>query len=261
MPQATRHHSTQFSTPSLTTGDLFVFLAIISLLYVGIHPAFNAPKIVEGPDISLSFWALPWYALFSLSRMTAAYFLSLVFSLFYGYWAARRPAARLFLMPLLDVLQSVPILSFLPVVVLGLNSMLSERVAAELAAIILIFTSQAWNMTFSFYQSLITVSNELREASAIFRLSTWLRFKTMELPCASIGLLWNSMMSWAGGCFFLMASEIFHVGSRDFRLPGLGSYLQTAASKGDTSSVIAGVVTLIAVIVLLDQIFWQPLTS
>ncbi|MGN6735207.1 MAG: ABC transporter permease subunit, partial [Candidatus Binatia bacterium] len=177
--------------------------------------------------------ALPWYALLSVGRMAIAYFLSLVFSLFYGYAAARNRTARTVLMPLLDVLQSVPILSFLPIVLLSLSAILPQAFAAELAAIVLIFTSQAWNMTFSFYQSMTTIPTEMREAAAVFRFNPWLRFKIVELPFAAIGLLWNSMMSWSGGWFFLMASEIFNVGSRDFRLPGIGSYLQTAANAGN----------------------------
>jgi NitT/TauT family transport system permease protein len=164
-------------------------------------------------------------------------------------------------MPLLDVLQSVPILSFLPVVLLSFTAILPRTLALELAAVVLIFTSQAWNMTFSFYQSVTTVPNELREASAIFRLNPWLRLKTLELPFAALPLVWNSMMSWSGGWFFLMAAEIFHVGSRDFRLPGLGSYLQTAANAGDTRAILAGVAALIFIIVLLDQLVWRPLLA
>lgn len=254
-------NSTRFAHPSLTTADLIVFLGVVSFLYVGIRLAFDAPNSIAGPEISLSFSALPWYALFSVCRMTAAYVLALAFSLFYGYWAARSQGARVLLMPLLDVLQSVPILSFLPVVLLSLSSFLPQRIAVELSAITLIFTSQAWNLTFSFYQSLITVPNELREAAAVFRFSRWLRFKIVDLPCAAIGLLWNSMMSWSGGWFFLMAAEIFHVGSRDFRLPGLGSYLQTAANNGNMYAVIAGIATLVTVIILLDQGIWQPVAA
>jgi NitT/TauT family transport system permease protein len=193
--------------------------------------------------------------------MAAAYFLSLVFSLAYGYLAARNRTARLVMMPLLDVLQSVPILSFLPVVLLGLSAILPRDLAAELAAIVLIFTSQAWNMTFGFYQSMTTIPGELREAASVFRFGPWLRFKTLELPFAAIGLLWNSMMSWSGGWFFLMAAEIFHVGARDFRLPGLGSYMQLAAGQGNLPAVLAGLGTLILVIVLLDQLVWRPLTA
>ena len=191
--------------------------------------------------------------------MFAAYILSLAFTLFYGYIAARNRTAEKILMPLLDVLQSVPILSFLPVVLLSLSVILPEHFAAELAAIILIFTSQAWNMTYSFFQSVSTVPIELREASAIFRLCPWLRFRKLELPFSALGLIWNSMMSWAGGWFFLMASEIFTVGSRDFRLRGIGAYLQTAASTGNIHAVAAGIAVLVLTIVLLDQLIWRPI--
>lgn len=185
-----------------TPGDALIIFGLTAVLYTGARLAFHAPAIIAGPEISLSSWALPWYALLSTGRMAAAYFLSLVFSLFYGYAAARNRTARTVLMPLLDVLQSVPILSFLPIVLLSLSAVLPQAFAAELAAVVLIFTSQAWNMTFSFYQSLTTIPTELREAAAVFRFNSWLRFKTLELPCASIGLLWNSMMSWSGGWFF-----------------------------------------------------------
>jgi NitT/TauT family transport system permease protein len=236
-------------------------LALASLLYVGARLALRAPAVITGPDISLSFSALPWYAFLSTGRMAAAYFLSLLFSLIYGYSAARNRTAERVLSPLLDVLQSVPILSFLPVVLLGLSAVLPQAIAAELAAIVLIFTSQAWNMTYSFYKSMKTIPVELREAAAIFRFDPWLRFKTLELPFAAIGLIWNSMMSWAGGWFFLMAAEIFVVGDRDFRLPGLGSYLQTAANAGNVSAVLAGLATLILVIVMLDQLVWRPVLA
>jgi len=248
-------------TPPFTIGDGLILLGLATLLYAGARLAFNAPTIVTGPDITLSPFALPWYAFLSVGRMMAAYLLSLVFSLFYGYAAARNRTARSVLMPVLDVLQSVPILSFLPVVLLSLTAVLPDQFATEIAAIVLIFTSQAWNMTFSFYQSMTTLPTELREASSIFRLNAWLRFKTLELPFAAIGLLWNSMMSWSGGWFFLMAAEIFSVGSRDFRLPGLGSYLQMAANTGNISAVLWGVATLVTVIVLLDQFVWRPLIA
>lgn len=247
--------------PPFTVGDGVILLGIATLLYIGTRLAFNAPSVVTGPDISLSPLALPWYAALSVGRMATAYFLSLLFSLFYGYAAARSRTARMTLMPLLDVLQSVPILSFLPVVVLSLSAVMPQGFATELGAIVLIFTSQAWNMTFSFYQSMTTIPTELREASAIFRLNRWLRFKTLELPFSAIGLLWNSMMSWAGGWFFLMAAEIFHVGERDFRLPGLGSYLKTAADAGNIPAVLLGLGTLVAIIVLLDQFVWRPLIA
>jgi NitT/TauT family transport system permease protein len=249
------------ATAPLTLGDGLVLVCLASLLYLGTHLAFHAPAIVRGPQISLQPDALPWYALFSVARMTVAYLLSLAFSLAYGYWAAHDRRAEKVLMPLLDVLQSVPILSVLPVVLLGLSALLPQGFAAELAAIVLIFTSQAWNMTFSVYQSLSTVPIELREAAAVFRFGRWMTFTTLELPFAVLGLVWNSMMSWAGGWFFLMAAEMFTVGSRDFRLPGLGSYLQSAANAGDVRAVLLGVATLIVVIVLLDQFLWRPLLA
>ncbi len=247
--------------PPLTAGDGLIILGLGAFLYAGVRLAWHAPRVISGPDISLSLGALPWYSLLSLGRMTAAYLLSLLFSLVYGYVAARRRGAEKVMLPLLDVLQSVPILSFLPVVLLGLSAVLPPALAAELAAIVLIFTSQAWNMTFSFYQSMTTLPHELKEASAIFRLPPWLRFKTLELPFAALALVWNSMMSWSGGWFFLMAAEIFNVGPRDFRLPGLGSYLQTAANAGDVHAIIAGVTALVVIIVLLDQFIWRPLLA
>lgn len=242
-------------------GDVVVLIGIAVLIYAGIRLALRAPETVEGPTISLSPGALPYYALRSVGRMAAAYLLSLAFTLVYGRLAAYNRRAEQVLMPLLDVLQSVPILSFLPVVLLSLSAILPERTAAELASIVLIFTSQAWNMTFAWYQSLTTIPKELREASAIFRFNGWLRFKVLELPFAAISLLWNSMMSWAGGWFFLMAAEIFTVGQRDFRLPGLGAYLQEAANQGDTRAILWGIGALVLVIVALDQLVWRPLLA
>ncbi len=248
-------------TGGLAPADAFILLLLAALLYGGARMAFRAPAVVAGPDISLSPLALPWYAFLSVGRMAAAYVLSLLFSLGYAYLAARNRAARRILMPLLDVLQSVPILSFLPVVLLSLVAVLPQSWASELAAVVLIFTSQAWNMTFSFYQSITTLPNELREAAAVFRFRRLLRFRTVELPFAAIPLLWNSMMSWAGGWFFLMAAESYRVGSRDFRLPGLGSYLQTAANRGDLKAVGWGIGVLVLVILLLDQLAWRPLLA
>ncbi len=246
---------------SFTWGDVVVILLMAVLLYGGVRLAFASPSVIEGPQISLNPSALPWYTLLSVGRMLGAYILSLLFTLTYGRTAAYNRSAESVLMPLLDVLQSVPILSFLPIVLLGLSAILPERVAAELAAIVLIFTSQAWNMTFGWYQSLTTIPKELLEASSVFRLNTWLRFKRLELPFAMIGLIWNSVMSWAGGWFFLMASEIFTVGSKDFRLPGLGAYLQEASNQGNFYSIALGLAALIFTIVALDQFVWRPLLA
>jgi NitT/TauT family transport system permease protein len=242
-------------------GDLVVLLGVVVLLYAGVSLAVHSPLALRGPDISLAPEVLPYYAVRSTGRMAAAYVLSLLVALLYGRAAAEHRRTEQVLLPLLDVLQSVPILSFLPVVLLSFSAVLPPRLAAELAAIVLIFTSQAWNLIFAWYQSLKTIPSELREASAIFRFNGWWRFRTLELPFATISLIWNSMMSWAGGWFFLMAAEIFTVGDRDFRLPGLGAYLQEAANHGDITAIAWGLGTLVSVIVALDQLVWRPLLA
>jgi NitT/TauT family transport system permease protein len=243
--------------------DLIMFAAGISLFYGILLVA----RTWFGPftpqvEISRSAWALPAYAGYSLLRISAAYFLSLIFTLVYGYIAAYNPRAERFMIPLLDVLQSIPVLSFLPGVMLAMVALFpSRQLGVELGAILLIFTGQVWNMAFSFYASLKSIPREMREAARIYNFSWWQRFIQLELPSAAIGLVWNSMMSVAGGWFALMACEMFVLGSRDFRLPGLGSYLQTGASAGDTRSMLLGVGTMIAVIVLIDQFVWRPVIA
>ncbi len=245
----------------LGSGDVIALVALGVLLYGGVRLAHYAPRRILGPEITLAPGALPWYAGLSLGRMAAAYLLSILFTFACGSLAAGNRAAERLVLPALDVLQSVPILSFLPVVLLSFSALLPQGIAAELASIVLIFTSQVWNLTFAWYQSLTTIPTELREASAIFRFGPWMRFRAVELPFAAITLLWNSMMSWAGGWFFLMAAEIFTVGERDFRLPGLGSYLKEAARQGDLSAVLWGLGTLVLLITVLDQLVWRPLVA
>ena len=255
-----------FRTPLPARGligraDVVILLVLAVVLYLGTRLAVGTPATIVGPQISTDPGALPYYTLLSVGRMLAAYLLSLTFSITYGYIVARSPRAARWMLPILDVLQSVPILSFLPVVLLSLIAVLPQNLAIELASIILIFTSQVWNLTFSFYQSMTTLPTEYREAAAIYRFSRWLRFKETELPFAALGLIWNSIMSWAGGWFFLMAAEIFTLGARDFRLPGLGAYLQTAANNNDTTALVLGLGVLVGVIVLLDQLVWRPLLA
>ena len=243
--------------------DLSMFGAGIALFYgvLMVGRRWLGPFTPE-VEISRSPWALVAYAGYSLLRITIAYVLSLAFTLVYGYVAAYNPRAERFMIPLLDVLQSIPVLSFLPGVMLAMVALFPGRqLGVEAGAILLIFTGQVWNMAFSFYASLKSIPKEMREAARIYHFSWWQRFIEMELPFAAIGLVWNSMMSVAGGWFFLMACEMFVLGSRDFRLPGLGSYLQTAASAGDTRSILYGVGTMIAVIVLLDQFIWRPVIA
>jgi NitT/TauT family transport system permease protein len=188
--------------------------------------------------------------------------LSLVFAIAYGYAAARSAAAERILIPLLDVLQSIPVLSFLPPVMLAMVALFPSRQAGlELGSILLIFTGQVWNIAFSMYASLRAIPTELKEAARVYRFSPWQRFIELELPYSAIGLVWNSMMSVAGGWFFLMACEMFELNNRDFRLPGLGSYLQRASGAGDTKAIVWGLAAMIGVIVLLDQLIWRPVIA
>ncbi len=254
----------QTNTPRrrATLADGVVLLSLAVLFYAGLTLATHFGREQPAAEqIVLTPSAIPLYTLFSMARMLAAYILSMLFTLFYGRMAAYNRRAERIMMPLLDVLQSVPILSFLPVVLISLTAVLPQRLAAEIASVVLIFTSQVWNMTFAWYQSLTTIPKELREASAIFRLNTWMNFKSLELPFAAIPLIWNSMMSWAGGWFFLMAAEIFTVGQESFRLPGLGAYLQAAAFQGNLKALAWGLGTLILVIILMDQWIWHPLLA
>jgi NitT/TauT family transport system permease protein len=210
-------------------------------------------------DIDLSPSALPGYALLSLSRGLAAYLLSLAFTLGYGYWAARDRVAERVLIPALDILQSIPVLGFMPGLVLGLVAAFPRsNVGLELASVIMIFTGQAWNMTFSFYHSLRSIPRDLDEAATLNRFGRWQRLVNLELPFAAIGLVWNSMMSMAGGWFFLMVSEAFVLGDKDFRLPGLGSYMSVAVANGDVRAMIAAVAAMTVMIVALDQLLWRP---
>jgi NitT/TauT family transport system permease protein len=243
--------------------DVIMFAAAIALFYgvAMVGRSWLGPA-VPSADISRSLSALPAYAGYSLLRITIAYGLSLGFALVYGYVAANNARAERFMLPLLDVLQSIPVLSFLPPVMMAMVALFPGRqLGVELGAILLIFTGQVWNMAFSFYASLKSIPNEMREAAKIYRFSWWQRFTQMELPFSAIGLVWNSMMSVAGGWFALMVCEMFVLGQRDFRLPGLGSYLQTAASAGDTRSIVWGIATMVTVIVLLDQFVWRPVIA
>lgn len=232
---------------------LALFYAVLRLAqyWMG-HP-------VAAVNISPSAAMLPLYAFYSLMRIAIAYLLSLFFAIAYGYLAAYWPRAEGFMIAVLDILQSIPVLSFLPGVMLAMVSLVPGRqLGIEMGAVLLIFTGQVWNMAFSFYSSLKSLPRELLEACSVYRFSAWQRFWQLELPFAAIGLVWNSIVSVAGGWFFLMACEMFVLGDRDFRLPGLGSYLQTAAGSGDIHGMLWGSATMILIIVATDQLIWRP---
>jgi NitT/TauT family transport system permease protein len=260
-PRAGRVHFYRGRTSLVV--DAVVFAGVLASLYAlfGVGRVWLAP-FQPSAEISRSPRSLPLYSMYSLGRMLLAYVASLIFALVYAYAAARNRAAERVLIPLLDILQSIPVLSFLPGVMLAMVALFPGRqIGLEMGSILLIFTGQVWNMAFSFYASLKGLPQELVEASRTYRFGRWQRFYQLELPFGTIGLVWNSLMSVAGGWFFLMACEMFQLGNRDFRLPGLGSYLQSAANHGDTGAILWGLTAMIAVILLLDLVLWRPLIA
>lgn len=238
---------------------LFVFAALYSVLSLGV--SMNAPfSLGQQSDISLDPYMLPYYAGRSLLRMFIAFGASLLFTLIYGYIAAKSTAAERVLIPLLDILQSIPVLGFLSATITAFIALFpGSLLGVEFTSILAIFTGQAWNMTFSFYNSLITVPKDLQEASAVLRMNWWQRFIRLEVPFSMIGLVWNSMMSFGGGWFFLAASEAISVLGQRIRLPGVGSYLASAIEAGDMQAIGYSVLTMVLMIVLVDQLFWRPL--
>jgi NitT/TauT family transport system permease protein len=237
-------------------GGMALFYGLLSLSHYWTAPV-NAQA-----DIQLNPGVLPLYALFSVTRILTAYLISLFFAIAYGQFAAHNRRAERILIPLLDTLQSIPVLSFLPPVMVAMVALFPTRqFGVELGSILLIFTGQVWNMAFSVYSSTKNIARELQEAASVYRLSWWQRFSQLELPSAAIGLVWNSMMSVAGGWFFLMACEAFQLNNRDLRLPGLGSYLQTAANAGNMRAIVWGLCAMITVIVLMDQLIWRPIIA
>jgi NitT/TauT family transport system permease protein len=235
---------------------LAAFYALLSLSHYWATPAKQQTRI----NLNLS--SLPRYALFSVERIAVAYACSLIFSIAYGYIAARSRAAERFMIPLLDTLQSIPVLCFLPGVMLSMVALFPGRqIGLELGSILLIFTGQVWNMAFSVYSSLKSIPREMTEVTQLYRLSWWQRFVQLELPHSAVGLIWNSMMAVSAGWFSLMVCEMFVLGGRDLRLPGLGSWLQTASNEGNTEAIVWGLIVMIGVIVLIDQIVWRPLIA
>ena len=249
--------------PVLT--DLGAAAFCVALVMAIFHmAAYWLSSPVPGAAISLSASALPLYAFYSVVRITIAYLLSLIFAVAYGYLAAYNPRVEAGMIAVLDILQSIPVLSFLPGVMLAMMALIPRhQLGIEMGSILLIFTGQVWNMAFSFYSSLKSIPQEMIEASRIYRFSAWQRFWQLEMPFAAIGLIWNSIVSVAGGWFFLIACEMFPLGARSFRLPGLGSYLQTAASANpvNTHALLWGLAVLISIIVATDQLIWRPLVA
>jgi NitT/TauT family transport system permease protein len=239
---------------------LGIVLAIFIAVAQGSHGLTAPLPPAEAPAMELDYWQLPYYGLRTTLRMFAAIAASLVFTLAYATLAAKSKRAEQILIPLLDVLQSVPILGFLSFTVtffLGLFP--GSTLGAEFAAIFAIFTSQAWNMAFSFYQSLRTVPKDLEEVATGFGLSPWQRFWQLEAPFAMPGLVYNTMMSMSGGWFFVVASEAISVGDTTIKLPGIGSWLAVAIDNKNIPAVVGAVLAMLVIIFLYDQILFRPL--
>lgn len=257
---ATRTASALQTEPRAWWIDVVLVISLGALVagVVALASRWTAP-LRPTVDIDLSLWSLPKYTLLSLSRGVAAYLLSLTFTLVYGSVAAHHRIAERVMIPVLDILQGIPVLGFLPGLVLGMVALFPHsNVGLELACVVMIFTGQVWNMTFSFYASLRAIPLELREVARVHRFGWWKRFSTLEVPAAMIGLVWNSMMSMAGGWFFLTVNEAFTLGNHDFRLPGIGSYMSVAIDRGDIRAMAAAAVAMIAMIVAVDQLVWRP---
>ena len=243
--------------------DIGVLFCGLALFFAVIHVArywMGTPAPVV--PISHSARALPLYAFYSVVRIGIAYLLSLAFAIGYGYLAARMPRLEAWMIAVLDILQSIPVLSFLPPVVLAMVSLIpGHQLGIEMGVILLIFTGQVWNLAFSFYSSLKSIPREMMEAARIYRYSAWQRFWQLEMPYAAIGLVWNSIVSVAGGWFALMLCEMFTMGERNFQLPGLGSYIKSAADSGDVAALLSGIAAVVVIVVATDQLVWRPLIS
>ena len=255
---ATRNLPVGLPDVAVTLGVL-TLLAIIAKVGAGAFAPFTANL---APHVDLDPRNLPYYAARSTLRMFVALVWSLLFTLAYGYFAARSKRAERVLIPLLDILQSVPVLGYLSVVVAAFIALFrGSLLGLEFAAIFAIFTSQAWNMTFSFYQSLKSVPHELQEAAALYRLSGWQRFVQIDVPFGTIGLVWNAMISFGGGWFFLAASEAITVLNHNYTLPGVGSYVAAAVAAQDMRALGWAIATIAVVILLVDQLFWRPVLA
>jgi NitT/TauT family transport system permease protein len=246
--------------------DVLVMAALVALLYglLELAPELNAPFLPNQAPASLSMDAsnLPYYAVRSLVRMFAALVLSVLFTLVYSTAAARLRRAEKVLLPVLDILQSVPVLGFLSVTVTAfINLFPGSTLGLECASIFAIFTAMAWNMTFAFYYSLISQPRELDEASRVMRLTKWQRFWRLDVPSGMIPLVWNGMMSFGGAWFFLAASESISVLNHHYVLPGLGSYSAVAIANGNLGQVGIAIVVMVVLVIGVNVLFWRPMVA
>ncbi|MEK3715267.1 ABC transporter permease [Paenibacillus sp. FSL R7-0333] len=245
--------------------DILVISLLLSILYAAakLGSGMQVPLDPEElSSLSLDPKWLPYYAGRSLLRMFIAFGASLIFTFVYGRIAAYNRTAEKFMIPAIDILQSVPVLGFLSATVLAFMAMFpGSLLGVEMASIFAIFTSQVWNMTLSYYHSLKTIPRDLKEAAAMNQLGRWHRFTKLEVPFSMIGLVWNSMMSFGGGWFFLAASESISVLNQDLHLPGIGTYMALAADEGNIKALIYAILAMVVLIVMVDQFFWRPIIA
>lgn len=240
-----------------------VLLTLFGMLWSVMHfgqgmlVAFNPASV---PELDFSTFQIPYYAGRTLLRMWIAFCFSLFFAISLGYLAAKNSAARSVILPALDVLQSVPVLGFLSATVAGFMALFpGSLLGVECAAIFAIFTGQVWNMAFGFYHSMVTIPTDMQEAASTYGLTRWQRFRTVELPASAHSLIWNSMMSFGGGWFFVAQSEAISVMNKDIKLPGLGSYMASAIEKGDNHAALLAVAAMLLLILMSDQLIWRPM--
>ena len=250
--------------PSLV--DLLVFAALLTLLFglLRLAPALNAPFLPKTAPSTVSTDPanLPYYAVRSLFRMFIGLILSVLFTFVYATAAARLPRAEKVLIPVLDILQSVPVLGFLTVTVTAFISLFpGSELGLEFASVFAIFTAMAWNMTFAFYQSLVSQPRDLDEAARIMRLTKWERFWRLDVPSGMIPLVWNGMMSFGGAWFFLAASESISVLNHTYALPGIGSYVAAAVGQGSLSHVGIAIAVMMVMVITVNFLFWRPMVA
>lgn len=245
--------------------DAIVALGIVVLLWLVVSLGGDMRvkfDELHAPPLSLDIVNIPYYTARTVLRMFIAFFCSLLFTFGWGYVAAKSRRARKIMLPIIDILQSVPVLGFLSITVTGFLALFpGSLLGVECASIFAIFTAQAWNMTFGFYHSLVSIPSELQEAASISRLNRWQRFTLLELPSSTISLMWNSMMSFGGGWFFVAQSEAITVLNKDIKLPGLGSYMAASLEAGDTRAACYAIAAMILTILVIDQLLWRPLVT
>lgn len=258
-----KNEATQWPIPNYWDAvALLLVVGLILLLGIGAKAMTGQYQLGQTIPISLDPKELPYYSLCTVLRMLIALFVSLLFTFCFGTWAAKSRHAERIIIPMIDILQSVPVLGFLSIAVTGFIGLFAgSMLGPECAAIFAIFTAQVWNMTLSFYQSLSTIPQELKEAAAMFHLTTWQRFWRLEVPFAMPGLVWNMMMSMSGSWIFLVAAEAITVGNYHITLPGIGSYIAIAIANQDMRAIMYVILTMFLVITIYDQILFRPLVA